>query len=125
MKYNAGIEVNMLNNRLSMICDLYLERTNGLMSSLELPPSNGFSSYKANIGKLENKGFELKVTGYLLRDTERELIWSVTGSLVRNKDKIIELSEAMKEANATLLETGGATPNKIWQEGEMCIRDRG
>ena len=110
MKYNAGIEVNMLNNRLSMICDLYLERTNGLMSSLELPPSNGFSSYKANIGKLENKGFELKVTGYLLRDTERELIWSVTGSLVRNKDKIIELSEAMKEANATLLETGGATP---------------
>ena len=118
MKYNAGIEVNMLNNRLSMICDLYLERTNGLMSSLELPPSNGFSSYKANIGKLENKGFELKVTGYLLRDTERELIWSVTGSLVRNKDKIIELSEAMKEANATLLETGGATPNKIWQEGD-------
>ena len=108
MKYNAGIEVNMLNNRLSMICDLYLERTNGLMSSLELPPSNGFSSYKANIGKLENKGFELKVTGYLLRDTERELIWSVTGSLVRNKDKIIELSEAMKEDNATLLETGGA-----------------
>ena len=118
MKYNAGIEVNMLNNRLSMICDLYLERTNGLMSSLELPPSNGFSSYKANIGKLENKGFELKVTGYLLRDTERELIWSVTGSLVRNKDKIIELSEAMKEANATLLETGGATPNKIWQGGD-------
>ena len=24
----------------------------------------------------------------------------------------------MKEANATLLETGGATPNKIWQEGD-------
>lgn len=77
-----------------------------------------FTSYKANIGKLENKGFELKVTGYLLRDTERELIWSVTGSLVRNKDKIIKLSEAMKEANATLLATGGATPNKVWQEGD-------
>ena len=116
MKYNTGVEVNLLNNRLNMICDLYLERTNGLMSSLELPPSNGFTSYKANIGKLENKGFELKVTGYLLRDTERELIWSVTGSLVRNKDKIIKLSEAMKEANATLLATGGA--NKVWQEGD-------
>ena len=73
------------------------------MSSLELPPSNGFTSYKANIGKLENKGFELKVTGYLLRDTERELIWSVTGSLVRNKDKIIKLSEAMKEPEGLLL----------------------
>ena len=40
------------------------------MSSLELPPSNGFTSYKANIGKLENKGFELKVTGicYAIRN---------------------------------------------------------
>lgn len=118
MKYNGGIELNLFNNRLSMICDLYLERTNGLMSSLELPPSNGFTSYKTNIGKLENKGFELKVTGYLLRDTERELIWSVTGSLVRNKDKIIKLSEAMKEANAALLASGGSTPNKVWQEGD-------
>ena len=24
----------------------------------------------------------------------------------------------MKEANATLLATGGATPNKVWQEGD-------
>lgn len=118
MKYNGGVELNVLNNRLSVVCDLYLERTNGLMSSLELAPSNGFPSYKANIGELENKGFELKVTGYLVRDTERELVWSVTGSLVRNKDKIIKLSEAMKEANEKLLATGGSTPNKVWQEGD-------
>ena len=118
MKYDAGIELNLFNSRVSIIGDIYLERTNSLMSSLELPPSNGFSSYKANIGKLENKGFELKATAFILRDTEKELIWSVTGYLVHNKDKIIELSEAMKETNETLLATGGSVPNKVWQEGD-------
>ena len=31
---------------------------------------------------------------------------------------IPRIQEAMKEANATLLATGGATPNKVWQEGD-------
>ena len=118
MKYNAGVELNLFNSRVSIIGDIYLERTNSLMSSLELPPSNGFSSYKANIGKLENKGFELKATAFILRDTEKELIWSVTGYLVHNKDKILELSKAMKESNEALLATGGSVPNKVWQEGD-------
>ncbi len=118
MKYDAGVELNVFNSRVSIIGDIYLERTNSLMSSLELPPSNGFSSYKANIGKLENKGFELKATAFILRDTEKELIWSVTGYLVHNKDKILELSEAMKESNEALLATGGSVPNKVWQEGD-------
>ena len=118
MKYDVGIEMNLFNNRLNIEADWYLEKTSSLMSSLELPPSNGFPSYKANIGKLENKGFELKATGFLLRNTEKELVWSVTGSLVHNKDKILELSEAMKEANEKLLAEGGSTPNKIWREGD-------
>ncbi len=118
LKYNVGVEVNLLNNRISMVGDLYLERTRGLLSSLELPLSNGYPSYKSNIGELENKGLEIRLSAFILRDTEREIIWSVTGSLMRNDDKIIKLSEAMKEANKSLLLSRGTTPNTVWQEGE-------
>ena len=118
MKYDAGIELALFNNRFNLEADWYLERTRSLMSSMTLPPSNGFSSYKANIGKLENKGFELKATAFALRNTEKEIVWSITASLVHNKDKILELSEAMKEANETLAAQGGSTPNKIWREGD-------
>ena len=118
MKYDAGIELALFNNRFNLEADWYLERTRSLMSSMALPPSNGFSSYKANIGKLENKGFELKATAFALRNTEKEIVWSITASLVHNKDKILELSEAMKEANETLAAQGGSTPNKIWREGD-------
>lgn len=118
MKYDVGVELDLFNNRVRLIGDVYLERTNSLMSSLELPLSNGFTSYKANIGELENKGFELKATIFALRDTERQLIWSITGSLVHNKDKILKLSETMKASNERLLATGGSIPNRVWKEGE-------
>lgn len=118
MKYDVGLDMNLFNNRLSIVADFYLEKTRGLMSSLELPASNGFPSYKANIGELENRGFELRATYYVLRDTERRLIWTVTGALVHNKDKILKLSKAMQEANQSLQRTQSTTPNQVWKEGD-------
>lgn len=118
MKYDVGLELNLFQNRLNIIGDVYLERTSGLMSSLELPPSNGFASYKANIGELENRGFEVKATAFVVRNTEKRIIWSVTGALVYNKDKILKLSKAMQEANEKLQQTSGSVPNQIWKEGD-------
>ncbi len=118
MKYDVGVELALFNSRLNIEGDLYLEKTSSLLSSLELPPSNGFSSYKANIGELENRGFELKASMFALRNTEKEIVWSITASLVHNKDKILKLSNAMKEANEELLEQKGSVPNKIWKEGD-------
>ncbi|MDE7374070.1 MAG: SusC/RagA family TonB-linked outer membrane protein, partial [Odoribacter sp.] len=118
MKYDVGLEVNLFRNRLNVIGDIYLEKTSGLMSSLELPPSNGFPSYKANIGELENRGFELKATAFVVRNTEKRVIWSVTGALVYNRDKILKLSKAMREANEKLQQTSGSVPNQIWKEGD-------
>ena len=34
---------------------------------------------------------------YLLRDTERELIWMITGRIVHNKNQITKLSDAIKQ----------------------------
>ena len=118
MKYDIGLEVGLLERRLNIQGDIYYERTNGLVSAIDLPLSNGFENYKANVGKLENKGFELKVTTFLIRDTEKEITWQLVANLVRNDDKIIELSEEMKERNEELAMQGGSTPNQIYREGD-------
>jgi hypothetical protein len=117
-KYNLGIEINTFNNCLNFIADFYLEKTSNLLSSLELPLSNGFTSYVENIGKVENRGFELKATGFLIRDTERRLIWTLTGSLAHNKDEIVKLSDALKSEYSKRLLEGGTLPNKVLREGE-------
>ena len=87
-KWNAGIELNLFDNRLNLVADVYLDKTSNLLSSLDLPLSNGFTSYIENIGKVENRGFEVKATAFIVRDNAKRLSWSVTGSLVHNKDKI-------------------------------------
>ena len=39
------------------------------------------NSYTENIGAVENKGFELAASLWLLRDTERRVMWSITWHL--------------------------------------------
>lgn len=67
---------------------------------------------------MENRGFELKATGFLIRNTERRLIWTLTGSLVHNQDKIVKLSNALKSEYSKRLLEGGTLPNKVLREGE-------
>ena len=45
-------------------------------------------------------------------------MWSVTGNLSYNKDKITMLSDAMKAANEKLAKNGGSNPNRILREGD-------
>ena len=115
-KYNAGVEIEMFRNRLNLMFDVYMEKTSNLLSSMDLPLSNGFTSYVANVGKKEDKGFE--ATAFLVRNAEKRLMWSVTGTMVHNKDRIIELSPALVEMYNKLLSEGGTLPNNILREGE-------
>lgn len=117
-KYNLGFESSMFNSRFTLQADVFLEKTSNLLSSLELPYANGFTSYNENIGALQTKGIELLASVWLIRNNERRFSWSVTGNLVHNIDRIVKLSEAMKAANEKLALQGGASPTRIIREGD-------
>lgn len=117
-KWDAGLEVSALDNRVSLVADVYLNRTSNLLSSLDLPLSNGFTSYVENIGKVENRGFELRSTVFVLRNEAKRFAWSLTGTMAHNRDKVVKLSQAMKDAYGKLLLTGSVMPNKVIREGE-------
>lgn len=116
-KYNAGLEMELFKSRLTLQADVYLEKTGNLLSSLELPYANGFTSYVENIGNLEQRGFELMASVWLIRSNQRRFSWSVTGNIVHNKDKIVKLSEAMKAANEQFSKQAETSPYKIIREG--------
>lgn len=117
MNYDIGLEGELFNRRLSFVADYYIETTNGLISSVDLPASNGFTSYIENIGKLENRGVELKATGVLIRNVKKGITWSVTGALVHNQNKIVTISEALKKAQKNTENASGALPSIIYKEG--------
>jgi TonB-linked SusC/RagA family outer membrane protein len=119
-KYDLGLELELFNSRVKVQADYYKEHTSNLLSSLELPYSNGFTDYIENIGELEQKGFEILASVNLIQNTARRIYWSVTGTIAYNQDKIVKLSEAMKAANdklATQPDYVNNTPNRIIRVG--------
>ena len=113
---NGGIELGFWNNRLSLQVDVYKKKTIDLLSTINIPTSTGFSTYTANIGSVQNTGFEGKITGYIIRNTERQVMWSVTGTIIHNKNKILELSDAIKEQTAQYIQND--TDSQLLFEGE-------
>lgn len=94
---NIGTEFGLFDNRIKGSFEIYTKKTNNLLSSMDLPLSMGFPSYRANIGEVENKGWEAALQGFIIRDTKRKLNWMIGAQLVYNKNEITKLSQAIKD----------------------------
>lgn len=95
---NYGIDVNY-KNRLSLTLEYYNAITNNAVNPLTLVPSTGFNTVQENIGKVRNRGFDMRAS-YVVwqRPAERSFV-SVALLLSRNKNTLSEISEAMKNYN--------------------------
>ncbi len=100
---NVGTEIGVLDNRIMAEFNYYNKTTSNLLSAMDLPLSSGFSSYTANVGKMRNQGFEASLNAYIIRDSEKQLNWMVGGQMVYNTNKIIKLSDAIKNQNEQYL----------------------
>lgn len=111
-QYDVGIEIGLWQNRVSLVFDVYKKMTSNLLSQMDLPLANGFPSYTANVGKVNNTGFEAGINMYIIRDTDKGMIWMLGSKLVHTKNKIVKLSDAIKaqmsnySGNQSLLREG-------------------
>ena len=108
---NIGIEFGLLDNRIKGQFDVYSKNTSNLLSSMDMPLSMGFSSYRANVGEVKNSGFEAALQGFIIRDAEKKIDWMIGGQLVYNKNEITKLSDAIKAQTEAYL-NGDATSDE-------------
>lgn len=114
-KYNAGLEVDLFKKRLSFTFDTYLERTIGLVSSIDIPHANGFSSYVENVGEMKNTGIEAKLSVVALKN--KNMMWSHTLGVAHNKNEVVSLSSAFIEAQAALNNSEVTSPKTQYIPG--------
>lgn len=95
--YDIGIDMGFFNDRLSISPRYYYKLTEGLLADIMLPPSTGFSSYKDNLGDMENYGFELNMKYDMIRN--KNLTVTFTGNMISNRNRILRISNALKEYN--------------------------
>lgn len=101
-----GADLSFLNNRLGLTVNVYNKKVTSLLINRQIAPTNGFSSLKDNFGSLENKGFELVLTGSPVR--KRDFNWDITGIFNHNRNKAVNIGQAL-----TLLSTNGGAPVAI------------
>lgn len=92
-KYDFGLDASMWNGLLGMELTLFKEKRTDILAArnLSIPATLGFSALPdENIGEVENKGFELKLTH---RNTVNDFFYSIEGNVSYAKNEIIYMDE--------------------------------
>lgn len=92
-----GVEIGLWHDKIYLKASAYDKRTIDLITDYTIPSSTGFTSYKENMGKVKNTGVELELRARLYSD--RNWLFQLYGSFARNKNTIIEISQAMRDYN--------------------------
>ena len=98
VQHNVGIDFNLFNNRLQLQANYFNKLTKNTVNEIYIPISHGKEMIKGNTGKIRNEGWDFNVTGYVIRNTANDMIWSITGRFYQNKNTVVEISEAFAEA---------------------------
>lgn len=88
-QYNAGIDFSIFRNSLSITGDYFVKNTTDLLLYTPVSISTGFSSGWFNVGKIQNKGFELSVNYSL--NSMSSFSWNSKLNLTTMKNEIQKL----------------------------------
>jgi TonB-linked SusC/RagA family outer membrane protein len=98
-QFNVGADVGFW-DRFRVIADYYQKRTTDLLLFVNLPFETGFARALANVGAVDNRGFELGLDAQILKPEDpRAFSWRANLNFARNRNEVIDLGgEARIEA---------------------------
>jgi TonB-dependent starch-binding outer membrane protein SusC len=98
----AGFDMDLLNNKLSLVFDYYNRKVSDMLLSVQLPTSTGTTnSMSMNVGSMRNWGIELSAT---YRDKIGKLKYNISPTFSLYRNKVLSLGN-----NESL--SGGTTSN--------------
>lgn len=101
-----GTDLSFFGGRLGLTLNVYNKKVKDLLINRFIAPSSGFSSLLDNFGSLENKGYEVMLTGTPV--SQKDFKWDITGIYNHNRNKAVSIGQAL-----TLLSTNQGAPVAI------------
>lgn len=113
-QFDAGIDLGLFDNRLSITADYYYKYTRDLLYAVDLPMYSGYMFSMRNLGDLSNRGFELSLTAVPV--STRDFNWTSTFNIDTNVTTIEKLNIAQGESAGTDVTrmVAGDRLNNIW-----------
>lgn len=92
----AGVEVRLFKNRISLDATVYQSNTKDEVVQLPIPVSSGYTNAYVNGGKINNKGIEFILSGAVLRSkNSNDLNWDMSLNFSHNVGKVDALPEGI------------------------------
>lgn len=101
-----GADLSFLGGRLGLTLNVYNKKVKDLLINRFIAPTTGFSSLLDNYGSLENKGYEVVLTGTPV--SNKNFKWDITGIFNHNRNKAVSIGQSL-----TLLSTNAGAPVAI------------
>ncbi|GGE69229.1 TonB-linked SusC/RagA family outer membrane protein [Pedobacter psychrotolerans] len=90
---NLGIDIDLFKNRLSLNLDYYDNRTKNLLLNANVPQTTGYATQQQNVGKTQNKGFELQLNYQAVKT--QNFNYTTSFNISFNSNKIVELQNGV------------------------------
>ncbi|TFF36940.1 SusC/RagA family TonB-linked outer membrane protein [Mucilaginibacter psychrotolerans] len=118
--YNAGIDLGLFNNRVSIDLTAYYKYTKNALLNLPVPTSTGYSSTLANAGEISNKGIEIGINTTNIKVDKFE--WTTNFNFSRNINKAEKLASPITfEAREYLRDVQGAPLLSFWLYKQLYV----
>ena len=97
-QFNAGLDIGFFKGRVDFSLDVYNKQTTDMLLQLSVPSYLGGTGWQdirapfANVGKMENKGFDLSLRTHNI--VRKNFSWSTDLTFSRNRNKVKELDGA-------------------------------
>ena len=126
--WNFGLDMAFFRNRLNVTAEYYSMKTNKVLLGISMPGSTGVNSVMANIGKTQNRGFEMSVDGTII-DNKNGWTWTAGVNFYVNRNKLVELASGQTEDKGNNWFVGMPIDciydfkyEGLWQEDEEDMR---
>ncbi|UCC25706.1 MAG: TonB-dependent receptor [Gemmatimonadales bacterium] len=91
-EWNVGIDASLFSDRIGLVFDLYKKKTDDLLLNRPVTSTSGFTSVLANVGAMENRGWEAIVrTVNVQGDGTGGLEWTTDLSVTHNVNEVTKL----------------------------------
>nr|WP_294876119.1 TonB-dependent receptor [uncultured Pedobacter sp.] len=112
---NLGLDVTVLNNRLTFSADYFIIHNDDLLMERTLSTTSGFKNTIDNVGSLLNKGIEFNVNAKII--DQEDFKWDFGVNLSSYKNKITKLYGSVD----AIYNYGGFTGVDIQREGNLFL----
>ena len=86
---NIGLDYELWKGKISGSIEVYQGNQTKLLTQAPLPTTSGFSSYTLNYGNVQNKGIELGISAYPIKN--KDFTWTTSFNISYNKNTILSL----------------------------------